>query len=76
MIKNKKESQKENIEWLKDQCNRYVNGQCSTLSCLRRGGYKVGGYSYDIATCNPHEIILKLTKLNKLMKTQSLNKEQ
>jgi hypothetical protein len=57
-----------NEEWLKDQCNRYTNGQCSTLSCLRRGGYKRGQVpvDYQLATCHAHEIVRKLELLDEI----------
>ena len=54
-----------NDEWLKYQCNRYANGQCSTLACLRRGGYKRGDVpvNYDLATCHAHEVLVELENL-------------
>ena len=53
-----------NAEWLKSQCNRYVNGECHTLRCMKRGGYKHGKVeTYDCATCEPHEILLELEDL-------------
>ena len=43
-------------EWLRAQCNRYVNGACTTARCLRRGGWVPGGpQSADDATCEAHE---------------------
>ena len=57
-------SPQSNDEWLKAQCNRYVNGQCSTLTCLKRGGYVRGTPpNYDTATCEPHEILTELAAL-------------
>lgn len=47
------------------QCNRYVNGQCSTLRCLVRGGYKINSGPCDnsIATCEEHETATRLREL-------------
>ena len=43
-------------EWLRAQCNRHVNGACTTGRCLRRGGWVPGGpQSADDATCEAHE---------------------
>lgn len=56
-------------EWLKDQCNRYRNGQCSTLSCLKRGGYTRGTKpNYEKATCHPYETIVELEQLREIAK--------
>ena len=53
-----------NDQWLKDQCNRYKNGRCQTLSCLKRGGYdRVAPVCYDIATCEAHEVLCELESL-------------
>lgn len=53
-----------NDEWLKSQCNRYVNGFCSTRACMVRGGYKPGiTVDYECATCEPHEILIELQNL-------------
>lgn len=43
-------------------CNRYVNGYCSTLRCLRRGGYEInsGPCDHAIATCEEHETAIAL----------------
>lgn len=50
-------------DWLKEQCSRLMYGQCSTLSCLRRGGYKPSGdrtadyvSRINLATCEAYEI--------------------
>mgnify|MGYP001616204365 CR=1 FL=1 len=53
-----------NDQWLKSQCERYVNGYCGTLACLRRGGYK-GELPIDFnkSTCEPHEIFEELKQL-------------
>lgn len=43
-------------EWLRAQCNRHVNGACTTARCLRRGGWIPGApQSADAATCEAHE---------------------
>lgn len=62
-----------NDDFLKQQCNRYTNGICTTLHCMLRGGYVRGPHKpeevqacYDKATCEPHEILCELEKLRKL----------
>lgn len=62
-----------NDKWLKSQCNRYVNGVCQTLGCLRRGGYHDGPLHYDCATCEPHELLTELQHLRS--EVQGLNYE-
>lgn len=47
--------------WLRSQCNRYINGQCTTLACMIRGAWTPGN-TQDVATCEPHETILRLTQ--------------
>lgn len=43
------------------QCNRYVNGFCSTTRCLVRGGYSGEGPIGDVTpTCEEHETALIL----------------
>lgn len=51
-----------NEEWLKGMCNRYINGICETVGCLRRGGYKPGSFPVDcnVATCHAHETLQEL----------------
>ena len=56
-----------NDEWLKNQCNRYVNGMCQTLYCLKRGGYP---NVKDNPSCEPHEILCELQSLRKEVKEQ------
>lgn len=49
---------------LKNQCNKYANGSCQTLACLKRGGYKRGEKSnYEEATCERHEQVKALEAL-------------
>lgn len=51
------------VEQQKAQCNHYMNDQCTTVACLKRGGY-VRGQSvvdYRTATCEAHEIVKALT---------------
>lgn len=50
------------FEYLKRECARLTNGYCSTLNCLKRGGYQgvpvnVENWKtpYEIATCEPYE---------------------
>lgn len=67
-----------NDQWLKDQCNRYKNGQCTTLACVMRGGYKIDqdlqgkgdGYDPEIATCEAHEILCELAELRTLLDSE------
>ena len=42
-------------EYNERQCNRYVNGFCSTHRCMKRGGFVAGG-DMNVATCEEHEI--------------------
>mgnify|MGYP001581697962 CR=1 FL=1 len=60
-----------NDEWLKLQCNKYINGVCSTLSCVLRG-YKLKikdrnniplPIDFSKSTCESHEILLELQEL-------------
>lgn len=59
------ELEADNREWLKTQCNRYVNGICSTRRCLVRGGHESGSgpVDFDVATCEHHELINQLDRL-------------
>jgi hypothetical protein len=52
----------EHEKFLTEQCNRLKNGQCTTLSCLKRGGYPEKGKTVDVATCEAYEIYLLLKK--------------
>lgn len=50
------------IEHYKRECYRYVNGACTTGSCLRRGGWKPGGVrNVDAATCVARETVTALS---------------
>jgi len=52
------------VRELKGECNRYANGQCQTLACLKRGGYTKGDpVDYSIASCERHEQIDALERL-------------
>ena len=43
------------------QCNRYVNGHCSTRACYTRGGYSGKGPVGNVeATCVDHEWVVML----------------
>lgn len=55
-------------EWLKEQCNRYVHGQCTTRGCLVRGGYEPGSarVDYSVATCEAHETLILLADNERL----------
>jgi hypothetical protein len=50
----------EHEKFLTEQCNRLKNGQCSTLRCLKRGGYPEKGKTHELATCEAYEIYLLL----------------
>lgn len=55
-----------NDEWLKSQCNRYINGVCLIKHCLVRGGeHSVCGdhQNYNKSTCEIHETIVRIQKL-------------
>lgn len=55
-----------NDKWLKGQCNRYVNGHCSTARCLYRAGHNDGKpANLDDATCEPHQILVELEALRR-----------
>lgn len=46
------------IQYHKEQCNRYTNGQCHTRACLLRGGWSVDRPDlHDAATCEYHEAV-------------------
>ena len=52
----------EHKQFLTENCNRLKYGKCSTLGCLRRGGYTKGAPDYNQATCIPFEIFQELHK--------------
>lgn len=46
------------MDYLRSQCSRFISGQCTTLRCIRRGGYSgSGGYNPEIATCEYWEAV-------------------
>lgn len=52
------------LKSLKSECNRFVNGQCTTLACMKRGGYTSGiPGTYDQATCAEREAVLAIQHL-------------
>lgn len=51
------------IDLLKEQCNRYVNGQCALRKCLVRGGYVGPPVNYDAATCEFHDAVKAIQAL-------------
>lgn len=53
---------REHIEWLKLHCSRLMYGQCTTHSCIKRGGWTGGSFDPDIATCIPYEILKKVAE--------------
>jgi hypothetical protein len=70
------------VSELKAECNRYANGSCQTLYCLKRGGYQRGDKpDYDVATCKQHEQVKALETLlanigQTTMNTDASNAEQ
>jgi len=52
---------KELEEWCLSRCNKHVYGRCTTVTCLKRGGWTGGPPRYEIATCEELEIAKKLT---------------
>lgn len=44
-------------------CNRLMYGQCTTLACLKRGGYKLGDAPVDInvSTCTEFQAVKALS---------------
>lgn len=59
-------------ELLKAECNRYVNGQCSTARCVRRG-MKAAGMTfpltdYAVATCEHHEAVQEIERGRELVR--------
>lgn len=57
-----------NLEFIKKECNRYVNRECTTLGCFKRGGWIRGGRKppKDFEpTCQVHELVLYVEKLEK-----------
>ena len=53
------------------ECNRYVNGHCSTAACVRRG-MKATGMTfpltdYAVATCGHHEAVQEIDRARDLI---------
>lgn len=53
------------LDLLKEQCNRYANGTCSTRRCLVRGDYIAKG-DYEGATCEFHEAVVAIEERDSL----------
>lgn len=51
-------------EWLKPQCARLMYGRCTTLYCLKRGGYTGEPADAGIATCEPYELFTLLPRVS------------
>lgn len=52
------------IAELKSSCNRYINGECNSLTCLKQGGYQRGSMpDYSKATCERHKQVMELEAL-------------
>lgn len=45
------------LEQYKQECNFFVNGECSTLICLRRGGYDSTNRLTVQPTCAAREVV-------------------
>ncbi len=58
---------------LKAECNRYVNGHCSTARCVKRGMAATGMTfpltDYAVSTCEHHEAVCEIERLCDLVKT-------
>ena len=59
------------IELLKAECNRYVNGKCTTRRCVVRGMDRAGMTfplkDYAVATCEHHEAVCEVETLRDLV---------
>jgi len=55
------------IDGLKESCNRYTNGECTTRRCLVRGGWESGPPDYSTATCEDHETIQALSGIEGIL---------
>ena len=55
------------VEYHRSRCNRYVNGQCTTGACMKRGGW-VGPMTVDyaLATCEAHETVVALSGIERI----------
>jgi hypothetical protein len=58
---------------LKAECNRYVNGHCSTARCVKRGmaatGITFPLTDYAVSTCEHHEAVCEINRLRELVHT-------
>ena len=56
---------------LKAECNRYVNGHCSTARCVKRGlaasGLSLPMTDYAVSTCEHHEAVQEVERLRSLV---------
>lgn len=55
--------------WLKPMCSRLMHGRCTTLYCLKRGGYTGEPADASIATCEAYESYNALKTLNLIADT-------
>lgn len=59
------------IDILKAECNRYVNGRCTTARCVKRGMTAAGMTfpltDYAVATCEYHEAVQEVETLRNLV---------
>lgn len=56
---------------LQQECNRYVNGQCTTRACVKRGmdaaGMTFPITDYAMATCGYHEAVQEIDRARDLI---------
>jgi hypothetical protein len=50
------------------ECNRYVNGQCSTRACVLRGTRATGVQDRTLSTCGYHEAVQEIDTARDLIK--------
>ena len=60
------------VDLLKSECNRYVNGQCTTRRCVVRGMDRAKMTfpltDYTVATCEHHEAVQEIHRLRALVR--------
>lgn len=54
---------------LSKQCNRYINGICTTMNCVKRGNPSFSlPLDFNKSTCEIHEAILEIKDLEEEVK--------